>query len=333
MANEYYREVTLPSRGVPYAGALGDGSVTVSPWSTETEKQLAGGHGVRSLLDLIITRHTKPTGMDRWPIRVGDLLVVDRIFLLFQARMATYPSIPYGFRVQCEGCGKGVDMEVNLEDREVIYLDAGYEKALLVEVGDADVQLRLLTGTDEDDIAKTAKRRVRAARRRDKGTDDEEYVLTLARHIAAIDDQEVNLGEALEFIMGLHGGDLLEIKDALEALRFGLDGEVVAECGRCGFDSHTTMPFGDEFFRPRGRRTRRGDSAGGGRRPRPDRSDGVRRRDGDGSSRAPVVAGEAPRARPADAMDVRSGRGASDGPEEGEGRPQVTRPGRTFSGA
>ena len=310
MANEYLREVTLPSRGLPYAGSLGDGTVVVEPWDTQTEKLIAGGAGVRDVLNGILTRHVKPAGTDRWPLSVKKLTVVDRLYLLFQVRMATFPKHPYGFRIPCSGCGRGVDMEVALEERETLYLDPDYMEDLLVDVAGSEVQLRLLTGEDEDAIAKMAKRRVRAARRRNKDADDEEYVLTLARHIHTIDGGAVDLGAALMFIEQLRGGDLLEIKDALEALEFGLDGEVVAECARCGMDTHTAMPFSDEFFRPRGPRTKRRRSSRRDQRAGQRGQSLVRGRDGDAEPRASLVAERSARQSQVDPLAVRAHEGS-----------------------
>lgn len=321
MANEYLREAVLPTRGLLYGGLLDGGRVLVQPWDTETEKLLAGGSGVRELLDHVIRRHTRPAHQDRWSneLEPRKLTLTDRMFLLYQVRLATFPKIPYGFQVQCGACGKPVHMSVMLEDMTVRYLPDDFEEPFECELPTSGhvLGLRMLRGLDEEAVIRSAQQAQRAAKRRGPQIGDPEYSLRLSRHIVTIDGREVDAGEALSLIQTpLTGGDLLEIKDTIDDVPCGFDMALVARCTACNYETEAALPWSDEFFRPRRHAAQRTGAAGGGQAARDDWKAGVHRSDGHAQPRAPVVD---PRSLGSDAarpVDVRDGRASAGGPPQ-----------------
>jgi hypothetical protein len=154
--------VALPSKGLLYDGKLPDGRVEVSAITTREEKLIAGATGdVSSLIDallnrLMLTRAIKP----------GELLLTDRLFILFNIRANSYGS-KYGWMVTCRGCRRSFRHELNIPgDVEIVELDdtatEPFEVAL--PISGAKVGFRLLRGADEIEITRYVDSQVRKGR-------------------------------------------------------------------------------------------------------------------------------------------------------------------------
>jgi len=72
-----------------------------------------------------------------------------------------------------------------------------------------------------------------------------------------IDETEVGIREAMEFVETIKGEDSLHLRDEIVGNDVGPDLWLEPECEYCGYPNGPfIMPFTTEFFRPRRRRAR-----------------------------------------------------------------------------
>jgi hypothetical protein len=249
MAN-YTRETVLPTRGKLYGDKLPDGTIQYRMMETRDEKVIAGSRGsaeglVTNLLNAVITTPG---------IKAQELLSIDRAFLLVQLRILSYGS-NYVFKAPCPACGVTTRFEQELNALGVTMADDDFSEPLeiMLPVLEEPVWLRYLRGSDEETISAEAKR---ITARSTPGAGDAAYLLRLSRyihHTLEVDEKDF-IGKQV-FVQGLTSLDSLAIRQAIEDSEIGLNMNIFVTCG-CGQESEMTLPFSEEFFRPRALRSR-----------------------------------------------------------------------------
>jgi len=243
-------EITLPSGGRFYAGAIPEGKVWVRPWSTDEEKLLLTTRRNREevvdrVLNACLLTHTLP---------LDQYLVGDKAFMLLALRCITlWPE--YQFPLQCRQCGKTsthrADLKRDLEVRELTDEDAETFKVKLPVCG-RELELRHLRGTDEIAVRRFMRQRGSInANEADNG--DPSYLYSLSLTIASIDGEKVDGVKAQRFLERppLHGRDSRVLQQTIDANHCGVDLALQAVCPTCGFEWRAEVPLTDEFFCPR----------------------------------------------------------------------------------
>lgn len=250
MAEEYLKEVQLPSRGIFYSGQVPDGWVSVEPMGTREEKLYASSQsgGIRiidKIFDSCVT----------CPISHNELVLGDRLYLLLQLRSVSYGD-EYEFPFRCRECNAKCYEIIKLSEIPIRAADNGQQPTFQVKLPilGVELELRLLTGIDEDKV----RRYVGQLNARTRGKSDPiEYIYRLARRIVSIDNQSVGIKEAMELVESIKGKDSLALRDEIDDHDVGPELEVEPMCTSCGFvNGPLVMPFDSEFFRPRRRRTK-----------------------------------------------------------------------------
>lgn len=248
MSEEYLKEFQLPSKGLLYEGALPDGLVQIEPLGTHEEKLFASGKSGGAVMNKIFSACIK-CNIDHKQLVVGD-----RLFLLFQLRSVSYGS-SYRFPYKCTECGKRAEKIVNLDELPPLNppnpeFTGRFE--IVLPLLKKTLELRLLTGQDEDKIEQYAKQSAKHT-----GADNPEYVYRLARRIEKADGVDLAIRESMELAGNLKGIDSLAVRDAIDENSIGPDLEISPECNLCGYENGPMLlPMNNEFFRPRRRRTR-----------------------------------------------------------------------------
>ena len=234
--------VQLPSRGILYEGKLPDGWIEIRPMTTREEKILLTPRRERASLawkvidQCLVTRD----------ISLEEMLVGDKLFLLFCIRNATYGS-SYAFSVTCPQCGSRLQMELNIpEDLELHVLDETDTLTFDVELPIANVvlTLRRLTGKDEKEVARYERSRPAKIADGDPG-----YIYRLSRHIVAIDGKEVDAATSLNFCEEMIAGDSAVMREEITACDCGISVYLNHECVHCGWEFEEQMPLTADFFR------------------------------------------------------------------------------------
>lgn len=247
MSEAYLKEVELPSKGKFYGGQIPEGLVTIEPMGTREEKLFSAGAEsgsriVSKIFDSCVT----------CPINHLDLVLGDRLFLLLQVRSISYGR-NYEYPFKCDECGRKSYGNVDLDSIPIRHpspedADPSKFNVKLPILGN-ELRLRLLTGRDEEKISRYAQQINAKTRGRDSNVG---YIYRLARRVEQIDEEDVGIREAMEFVEKLKGEDSLQLRDEIIAHDVGPEIDVEPMCQHCGFPNGPfVLPFESEFFRPR----------------------------------------------------------------------------------
>lgn len=241
----YACKIVVPSNGYLYGGKWSGGEMIISPLTVAEEKLLAGSKGDRfDVLDLIVKRC-----IVECPVPFEDLLVGDLFYIMMCIRNISYGS-DYSFNLTCGNCGTfyvhrlqipdDLSMSVLTEEDDC----EPYEVRLPLR-GDL-VKFRLLRYRDEMNI----RRQLRLSYRSANIQGDPSYSYRLATYIQSVNDQDMNLGDKVDYVESLAGKDSLALRDAIDGREFGISLIIKSQCPDCGYEDESILPFNREFFRP-----------------------------------------------------------------------------------
>ena len=239
------RPGVLPSRGYLYGDGDSGGNFLMRMMTTEDEELFGSQKGDRTtIIDELIRR----TWIQPF-VAYEEVLAQDKYYMLFFLRSISIGT-DYRFDIKCEECGlkfrHQIELPEGLERRELEEEDNEPFYADLPVVGKR-IGIRHLRVKHEDRIRKQAER----AYSQSTKPGSPEYSLRLAHHLVSIDGEELDLGQARQFIKKMVSKDSLAMRNAIDKAAFGLKLLIQTECRRCGEELEIAMPWTEEFFRPR----------------------------------------------------------------------------------
>jgi hypothetical protein len=247
--------VDLPSRGVPYNGALPEGKALLKPMGAAEEQILFQQGDAMSHIRQIIDN----CYMDADKVPPEDLLVTDRMYILFMLRIQAFGPTYNGVPFRCSSCRAQRKISVNLlEDLDDQRMTDDQVEPFEVKLPHSGkkVQFRLLRGKDEIEVSRHAKRVL--MRSNDAGDPSHRYRIGL--QLVSIGGKTLDQAQvpedkqaALEFAQGLNLGDAAAFRAAVADVEPGIDLTIMKECSKCGYINEFMMPFTAEFFQPSSR--------------------------------------------------------------------------------
>lgn len=243
MSERPYGTLTLPSKGLLYDGKLPDGVVELYDWDTSIEELFAGSiASTNSLIDAILKRTLKTDTM-----KPDEFLSGDRLYMFFMCRAKAYGS-NYGFQYKCSSCGVQYRESVEIpDDLTVIELDDDATEPFEIELSNSKkIGIRLMRGADEVDIEKY----VAKVYKKGSPLGDPGYKYRLAKHIVTINDKEVKLKEAQDFVTNMTARDSLAFRKKIDEIEPKFDFKIDIVCKKCGNEDELMLPFGKEFLDP-----------------------------------------------------------------------------------
>lgn len=247
--NNNLTTVELPSRGLLYDESIGS-TVTLKSIEIKEDKMIFGSTTTDGVTRALQSCIVEPKGL-----KLSDLLPADQYFLLIQLRIHTYGS-DYPVAVACTNpeCttnGEKQDLVVDLDQLDVYKLPEDFDEDIdtgaLPASGDT-LSLRLLYNKDYEAVAKQAKK---LAKKLKLPYGEVEYGMRLAKHITAINGEEVDFHQAQQYVDSMHGKDIAYVWHVLDEVQLGYDTNVTLECKDCGEDIEFVLPMNSEFFRPK----------------------------------------------------------------------------------
>lgn len=239
-------DVKLPSLGKPYD--IGE-MVNIRPMRTSEEKyfgSMAGAASAHKILGTIVK------ACSDLPIDSIDLLMDDRLYLLFKIRSITYDNI-YKIDIPCDSCNRKFIHSFDIEQAEVHYLDGDVFFEVELPINKDTLLVRRLNGRDEISLIEYEKQLSRIKRGKKSGDVDADntYIRRLVTQIVRINDKEVSILDRERYVEKMHGKDSLTFRNAIDDHILGFSLELMMECTFCGADNFRIMPMTPEFFRPR----------------------------------------------------------------------------------
>lgn len=242
-------DIKLPSLGLPYG--IKD-SILMRPMKT-TEEKYFSSMAAASTPHRILTQVLKT--ITNLPIDPFDLLIDDRLYLLFMTRAITYTPI-YRVPFDCNNpqCGAKFFHSYNIMEAPVKYLDKNkvtYEETL--PLCKKRVIIKRMKGRDEMALSEF-ERTLERTRNKMASNDlegDESYIYRLALQIEKVDGKPVSLIESQQFVKTLYGRDSLFLRNTIDEELLGISLDLEVQCTKCGTISERILPMTAEFFRPK----------------------------------------------------------------------------------
>lgn len=246
--------VELASKGQYYKS--GSARAVLRHLLGEHEAMLAdaSAQNFHSILDQVLRDLTSEV-----PVEGNDfdkLLIGDKYHLMFLLRGVSYGPRPYGFVMTCPSCDHPMQVELDLEkDVTIKHPPAGAVEPFKVElpVSERVAHMRLLRVADEKEMVKF----VRDQRRKKTVRGDPSYYYTMVKGLLSLDDQEMDMDEAVAWAAAASTQDTLAIRDAIDAHDVGPELEMEFTCEECHHFWYARMPLDADFFRPGVARRRR----------------------------------------------------------------------------
>ena len=206
--------VTLPSGGV----------ATIRPITFEEEKQILSlsKKGVDPSLVLL---DNCVEDIDK-----SDILLVDKIYLLFKLRELSFGSV-YKFVVGCPSCHQENRIAVDLNAMPVVSMDdLGREVDIDLPMCKKPAVVKLASVNDEKYIS-----------------DTELLMDNLWRFVASINGVDNDM-VIQKVIKKLPAGDINTMISTIMCEGYGLTTEIRVQCSNCGHESVMELPLNKNFF-------------------------------------------------------------------------------------
>tara|TARA_A100001011_G_scaffold399030_1_gene505867 strand:- start:2525 stop:3388 length:864 start_codon:yes stop_codon:yes gene_type:complete len=245
--------VELPSRGALYSSGhpLHNKETLEIKYMTAKEEDILTS---QSLLrkGLAIDRLLESVIIDK-NIDPKSLLVGDRNAILFAIRVTGYGA-DYPANVNCGSCGFNHDHNFNLENYKDGYKFLDEEKSefefsengtffVKLPKSGITVELRPLTGTDEDVLAKSSEMKSKQRLAESGLTDMFRVMIVSANNI-------VDRSQISEFIDNMPALDSRYLRAAYQNVVPNVEFSEAVECPECGELTETEVPFTAQFFWP-----------------------------------------------------------------------------------
>lgn len=254
-----WEEVTLPSEGLYYDGAVPNGRVQVRPMGLFADKILATSRLAQSgkSLDWLFKKCVKFSNEKFDPL---NLLAGDRIFLLYYLRGITHGN-NYEFIVRCtnEDCGIKNTQEYDLNNlittmkRPNKTLGSEPFKIVLpylskVTKSEFWVKMRLLRGYDMQSMLTQRTNMKRLGHKQSEAIDEtlEDNLNMLMIDVMGDTDRS----KIKEFVNRMHASDTATIREFLNENSPGIDTTIFVNCTGCGQEMRMELPITESFFRP-----------------------------------------------------------------------------------
>lgn len=249
MTSANTKEVTLPSRGMFYDGAVPGGVISIRKWTVPELAMLANqsikmAEKLRKIIDSCTILPPN--------FKASSLLITDRFALMLYQREFSLGTSLYKFDYRCKYCSnviRGHVCDVAQEFDETLSPEGSVEPivATLPDAG-VSVGLRLLRGIDESEIAAVSSRMTLQS----NDHADPSMIVRMCHSLVSVDGAELKFIEKERFVRSLTVRDSLAMSNAIDAVEPGIKTELHPSCRMCGAENEIDMMevLSGEFFRP-----------------------------------------------------------------------------------
>lgn len=177
-------------------------------------------------------------------IDLSDILVNDKLWLIFYLRAVTYDDPPMNVIGICQSCENTKIYQYTLKDLDVKYADQVLPDSFDLPNGDK-ISLRFPTIETEIEVSKT-----KADPNMIENIDED--VMTIASHIRTINGEVVGIYEAYEYFVRGNGSakDFSRLTTILREFSFGAKPIAKFKC-ECGKEVLAEVILSSDFFLPK----------------------------------------------------------------------------------
>ena len=179
-------------------------------------------------------------------IRVEDLIIADKLYIIFWLRANTYKDSSYKIDFKCPDCGTKDKYEFQLDALKIKYLSEKYNETEARQLPSGrTAKIKQMRISDEIRVANFEKANASSLQSFD--TD----FLHIAAVITEVDNKKVGIIEAYDFISKATPEDYAYIISYMNFYDLGVDPETPVSCKKCGGQTAVAVTFRPDFFVPK----------------------------------------------------------------------------------
>jgi hypothetical protein len=178
---------------------------------------------------------------------VDELLVSDKIYLIFWLRANTYTNANFTIPYVCDACKKTSDYFFGVDSFEVQYLDDSIGEVLELELLESKAKMvfEFQRIKHEDRVRRFLDNMKTSMRKFD------EEIVTIASMVKTINGVESTIGQACDYISSLSAEDYAYLHSYILHIDFGISPYIETRCKHCGGTNSVQVNFQPEFFVPK----------------------------------------------------------------------------------
>lgn len=197
-------------------------------------------NNVNHVINSIIKKSINVVGISH-----DDILVSDKLYLVFWLRANTYKDSGYKVGFECSECEQESTYTFNLSDLEIKYLEEYNKEPIKLKDGD-EIGLKFQSLKEEQEANSFIKK--------NKGKplmEIDEELVNYATLISTINGEKKSLKDNYEYLINLSPEDYVIIVGELENRDIGIVPIINVKCDKCGGIAPAGVSFRGDFFLPK----------------------------------------------------------------------------------
>lgn len=197
-------------------------------------------NNINSVINSVLSKTIK--GID-----VGDLLVADKLYLIFWLRANTYKDSGFVVDFDCTSCQEDstYEFEINNLDVEEIKDDYDPEKAVTLQYSGDSIKWSQIRVKDENNVKDFV------AKHRNSMMKFDDEVLGVANLITTINGEKKSMLQKYEYLVAMSPLDYTYLESYIRNYELGINPVMNVKCAKCGGISPVAVSFRRSFFIPR----------------------------------------------------------------------------------
>lgn len=241
--------VSLPSKGLLYPQThplYNEEAVEIKAMTAREEDLLTSRALIKN--NTVVTALMKACILNKL-VDPDDLLIGDRNALLIGIRVTGYGT-DYGVKIQCPSCNEEYENHFSLGGLKIKPLVTAPLQpntnlfSFRLPLSGQEVQFKLLTGKDENEMTLMSERRKKLGSQVDNSVTSR-----LFQAVISING-ETDRGKLNNMINGLRAADARALRSYMKQISPDVDMKQEATCTKCQAVSEVDVPLGPTFFWP-----------------------------------------------------------------------------------
>tara|TARA_R110001592_G_scaffold175795_1_gene415144 strand:- start:554 stop:1354 length:801 start_codon:yes stop_codon:yes gene_type:complete len=175
-------------------------------------------------------------------IKVDDLIVADKLFIIFWQRANTYKGDSFAIDFKCSECGANSKYNFDIAALNIRDISDTYDPNTIVELPESKIKLTF------GQMTVRTEKEADAFLKRKKTADDD--MVAIASIITSIDNAQSYIASTYDWLIELGVADIMYLTNAYHKVEIGLDPILNVTCGECGGSAETPISFRADFFLP-----------------------------------------------------------------------------------
>ena len=180
-------------------------------------------------------------------IDVNDILMPDKLYLVFWLRHNTYKDSGYKVGFECKKCDSESTYSFSLEDLTVKYLPDNFDPMAEIKlpISGHSITISYQKVKDENAIE-----RFKESIKSNPLLTINDELIAVANSINTVDGKEHSLRDKYEYVLDMIPGDYSRLETEVKKLDIGINPDIKVTCDKCGGITPVGVSFRADFFIP-----------------------------------------------------------------------------------